>query len=62
MTHAGRTMPPGYWHPQMTSRLGAPKVVELDGDHEAMLTTPDGLAEALLDLAGAAPAQAARGG
>ena len=36
-----RTMPPGYWHPHMADRLAAPKIVELDGDHEAMLTAPD---------------------
>src|SRR5262249_24702685 len=47
-----RTMPAGYWHPQMAGRLAAPEIVELDGDHETMLTTPDLLAEALLQLAG----------
>jgi pimeloyl-ACP methyl ester carboxylesterase len=52
-----RTMPPGYWHPRMTDRLAAPKIVELDGDHETMLTAPDRLAEALLDLGSDAPAQ-----
>jgi len=36
----------------MTGRLAAPKIVELDGDHETMLTAPDRLAEALLALAG----------
>jgi pimeloyl-ACP methyl ester carboxylesterase len=46
-----RTMPTGYWHPQMTGRLAAAKIVELDGDHEAMLTAPDRLAEAVLELA-----------
>jgi len=56
-----RTMPPGYWHPQMTRRLAAPKIVELDGDHEAMLTAPDRLAGALLDLGSDAPARGARG-
>ena len=45
-----RTMPPGYWHPQMTDRLVAPRIIELDGDHQAMLTAPDRLAEALLAL------------
>jgi hypothetical protein len=56
-----RTMPPGYWHPQMTGRLAAPKIIELDGDHEAMLTAPDGLAGALLDLAGEAPPHKVKG-
>jgi thioesterase domain-containing protein len=45
-----RTTPPGYWHPQMTDRLVAPRILELDGDHQAMLTAPDRLAEALLAL------------
>ena len=53
-----RTMPPGYWHPQMSNRLGAPRIVELDGDHEAMLTAPDGLAEALFELGTDVPAPA----
>ena len=52
-----RTMPPGYWQPRMTDRLAVPKIVELDGDHETMLTAPDRLAEALLELGSGAPAQ-----
>jgi len=44
------TMPPGYWHPQMTSRLESAQIVEIDSDHEALLTTPDALANALLHL------------
>jgi pimeloyl-ACP methyl ester carboxylesterase len=55
-----RTMPPGYWHPQMTSRLETPEIIELDGDHEAMLTAPDRLAEALPALASDAPAHRVR--
>jgi thioesterase domain-containing protein len=54
-----RTMPPGYWHPQMSDRLGTPKIVEVDGDHEAMLTAPDGLAEVLLELGSDVPAPGA---
>ena len=54
-----RTMPPGYWHPDMAGRLAAAKIVELDGDHEAMLTAPDILAEAMLQIAGDAPARSA---
>jgi hypothetical protein len=45
----------------MTDRLAAPKLVELDGDHEAMLTAPNRLAEALLDLGSDPPARDARG-
>lgn len=44
----------------MADRLAAPKIVELDGDHEAMLTAPDILAEALLQLASDAPARSSR--
>src|SRR5262249_5349032 len=45
-----RTLPAGDWPPPMSGRLAAPRIVELDGDHEAMLTAPDGLAEALFEL------------
>jgi pimeloyl-ACP methyl ester carboxylesterase len=52
---ADKTMPPGFWHPDMTGRLGR-GVVEIDGDHEAMLSTPARLADALLHAATAARA------
>ena len=42
-------MPPGYFHPGMSSRLGECKVVEMDGSHEAMFTRPAELAEKLIE-------------
>lgn len=42
-----RTMPPGFWHPGTSARLPGAPIVELDGDHEAPLTAPAPLAEAL---------------
>jgi pimeloyl-ACP methyl ester carboxylesterase len=46
-----RTMPAGFWHPGMSARLAGAPVVELDGDHEAPLTAPAPLAEALHQIA-----------
>ena len=46
-----RAMPPGYFHPGMSSRLGACKVVEMDGSHEVMFTRPAELAEKLIEAA-----------
>ena len=42
-----QTMPPGYWHPGMSSRLNGATVTEIDGDHEVPLTAPEQLADAL---------------
>ena len=44
-----RAMPPGYFHPGMSSRLGGCKVVEMDGSHEVMFTRPAELADKLID-------------
>ena len=44
-----RAMPPGYFHPGMSSRLGACKVVEMDGSHEVMFTRPAELSEKLIE-------------
>lgn len=44
-----RTLPPGTFHPGQSSRLGAAALIEIDGDHEVLLTAPDRLAAALLD-------------
>ena len=41
-------MPPGYFHPKMSSRLGACKVLEMDGSHEVMFTRPVELAEKIV--------------
>ena len=46
-----QTMPPGFWHPGMSSRLNGVTVAEIDGDHEMPLTAPDRLADALRRLA-----------
>jgi pimeloyl-ACP methyl ester carboxylesterase len=39
---------PGVFHPGQSSRLDRPRVIEIDGDHEALLTSPRVLSEALL--------------
>jgi pimeloyl-ACP methyl ester carboxylesterase len=39
---------PGAFHPGQSSRLDQPRLIEIDGDHEALLTNPDALAAALL--------------
>ena len=47
-----QTQPPGFWHPGMSSRLPGAPVIEIDGDHEALITAPDVLAGALCAVAG----------
>jgi pimeloyl-ACP methyl ester carboxylesterase len=42
-------LPPGYFHPQMSSRLGTFKLLEMDGGHEVMFTRPGGLAEKIIE-------------
>jgi pimeloyl-ACP methyl ester carboxylesterase len=44
-------LPPGTWHPHMSSRLGAFKLVEMGGSHEVMFTRPAELARALVEAA-----------
>jgi pimeloyl-ACP methyl ester carboxylesterase len=44
-------LPPGTWHPQMSSRLGTFKLVEMGGSHEVMFTRPAELARALVEAA-----------
>jgi pimeloyl-ACP methyl ester carboxylesterase len=44
-----RSMPPGTFHPGQSSRLRAPELIEIDGDHEALFTAPERLADALLE-------------
>jgi pimeloyl-ACP methyl ester carboxylesterase len=39
---------PGVFHPGQSSRLDRPRLIEIDGDHEALLTNPGALADALL--------------
>jgi len=43
-----QAMPAGLFHPGQSSRLEHPLVIDVDGDHEALLTNPRALAEALL--------------
>lgn len=43
-----QTMPPGTFHPAQTSRLPATQLIEIDGDHETLLTAPERLADALM--------------
>jgi pimeloyl-ACP methyl ester carboxylesterase len=47
-----RTMPPGHFHPRQSSRLRQARLIEVDGDHEALLTAPDRLTEAILTAVG----------
>jgi pimeloyl-ACP methyl ester carboxylesterase len=44
-----RALPPGKWHPEMSSRLGRFKLVEMDGSHEVMFTRPAELAAKLTE-------------
>jgi pimeloyl-ACP methyl ester carboxylesterase len=47
-----RALPPGKWHPEMSSRLGTFKLVEMGGSHEVMFTRPAELARKLVEAAG----------
>jgi pimeloyl-ACP methyl ester carboxylesterase len=44
-------LPPGGWHPTMSSRLGRFKLVEMGGSHEVMFTRPAELARKLVQAA-----------
>ena len=44
-----RAMPPGYFHPGMSSRLGPHKLVEMDGSHEVMFTRPAELTDKIIE-------------
>ncbi len=44
---ADLTFPAGFWHPGISSRLDGAATIELDADHEVMLSAPDRLADAL---------------
>lgn len=44
-----RAMPPGYFHPGMSSRLRAHELVEMDGGHEVMFTRPAELADKMIE-------------
>ena len=44
-----RALPPGYFHPRMSSRLGEFKLLEMDGSHEVMFTRPEELANRIIE-------------
>jgi pimeloyl-ACP methyl ester carboxylesterase len=44
-----KALPPGYFHPRMSSRLGAFKFLEIDGSHEVMFTRPEELADKIVE-------------
>lgn len=52
------SLPPGSFHPGQSGRLRAPRLIEIDGDHETLLTAPERLAWALLAAVGAQEASA----
>jgi pimeloyl-ACP methyl ester carboxylesterase len=46
-----KAMPAGYFHPQISSRLGAFILLEMDGSHEVMFTRPAELADKIVEQA-----------
>jgi pimeloyl-ACP methyl ester carboxylesterase len=44
-----RALPPGYFHPRMSSRLGDFRLLEMEGSHEVMFTRPAELADKLIE-------------
>jgi len=44
-----KALPPGSFHPRMSSRLGAIKFLEMDGSHEVMFTRPAELANKIIE-------------
>jgi pimeloyl-ACP methyl ester carboxylesterase len=44
-----KALPPGYFHPRMSSRLGVFKLLEMDGSHEVMFTRPEELADKIVE-------------
>src|SRR5215467_10725551 len=44
-----KALPPGYFHPRMSSRLGIFKLLEMDGSHEVMFTRPAELADKIIE-------------
>ena len=44
-----KALPPGYFHPRMSARLGGARLLEMDGSHEVMFTRPSELAERILE-------------
>jgi pimeloyl-ACP methyl ester carboxylesterase len=44
-----RALPPAYFHPRMSSRLGKFRLLEMDGSHEVMFTRPEELADRIIE-------------
>jgi len=44
-----KALPPGYFHPRMSSRLGEFKLLEMGGSHEVMFTRPAELAVKIIE-------------
>ena len=44
-----KALPAGYFHPRMSSRLGAFTLIEMDGSHEVMFTRPEELANKIIE-------------
>ena len=44
-----KALPPGCFHPRMSSRLGAFTLIEMDGSHEVMFTRPEELANKIIE-------------
>jgi pimeloyl-ACP methyl ester carboxylesterase len=44
-----KALPPGYFHPRMSSRLGNFKMLEMDGSHEVMFTRTEELANQIIE-------------
>jgi pimeloyl-ACP methyl ester carboxylesterase len=47
--HHDKALPPGSFHPLMSSRLGSFQLLEMDGSHEVMFTRPAELAEKIVE-------------
>jgi pimeloyl-ACP methyl ester carboxylesterase len=44
-----KALPPGCFHPRMSSRLGEFKLLEMDGSHEVMFTRAEELADKIIE-------------
>ena len=44
-----KALPPGCFHPGMSSRLGEFKLLEMDGSHEVMFTRTEELADKIIE-------------
>jgi len=44
-----KALPPGCFHPEMSSRLGQFKLLEMDGSHEVMFTRAEELADKIIE-------------